>query len=107
MIYKVIIYKVFDCLTLWLFVGSMAILGIGNIDKEKEWDKGHIMHYKLVMGVPVCLGQWVTKIKRQNGKDKKAKIKKQNEINDIIYIYICVCVCVRERERERETNISK
>ena len=61
------------------------------------------MHYKLVMGVPVCLGQWVT------------KIKKQNEINDIIYIYIyicmyvCVCVCEREREREREreTNLSK
>ena len=52
------------------------------------------MHYKLVVGVPMCLGQWVTKIKRQNGKDKKAKIKKQNEINDIIYIYICVCVCV-------------
>ena len=69
------------------------------------------MHYKLVMEVPVCLGQWVTKIKRRNGKDKKAKIKKQNEINDIIYIYMCVCVCVcereRERERERETNLSK
>ena len=59
------------------------------------------MHYKLVVGVPVCLGQWVT------------KIKKQNEINYIIYIYIymyvCVCVCEREREREREreTNLSK
>ena len=52
------------------------------------------MHYKLVIGVPVCLRQWVTKIKRQNGKDKKAKIKKQNEINDIIYICVCVCVCV-------------
>ena len=50
------------------------------------------MHYKLVMGVPVCLGQWVT------------KIKKQNEINDIIYIYVCVCVRERERERERETH---
>ena len=72
-IYKVIIYKSFDCLTLWLFVGSGVILGIGNRDKEKEWDKGHIMHYKLVMGVPVCLGQWVTKIKRQNGKDKETK----------------------------------
>ena len=107
MIYKVIIYKVFDCLTLWLFVGSMAILGIGNRDKEKEWDKGHIMHYKLVIGVPVCLRQWVTKIKRQNGKDKKAKIKKQNEINDIIYIYVCVCVCVWERERERERERDK
>ena len=43
------------------------------------------MHYKLVVGVPVCLGQWVTKIKKQNDKDKKTKIKKQNEINNIIY----------------------
>ena len=42
------------------------------------------MHYKLVVGVPVCLGQWVTKIKRQNDKDKKSKIKKQNEKNNII-----------------------
>ena len=33
------------------------------------------MHYKLVVGVPVCLGQWVT------------KIKKQNEINNIIYMW--------------------
>ena len=81
-----IIYKTFDCLTLWLFVGSGAILGIGNRDKEKEGDKGHIMHYKLVMGVHVCLGQWVTKIRRQNDKDKKTKIKKQNEINNIIYM---------------------
>ena len=80
------IYKAFDCLTLWLFVGSGAILGIGNRDKEKEGDKGHIMHYKLVMGVHVCLGQWVTKIRRQNDKDKKTKIKKQNEINNIIYM---------------------
>ena len=63
------------------------------------------MHYKLVMGVPVCLGQWVTKIKRRNGKDKKAKVKKQNEINDIIYIYMCVCVCVCVSERESETQI--
>ena len=39
MIYKVIIYKTFDCLTLWLFVGSGAILGMGNRDKEKG-DKG-------------------------------------------------------------------
>ena len=28
-----------------------AILGIDNGDKEKEGDKGHIMHYKLVVGV--------------------------------------------------------
>ena len=82
-----IIYKVFDCLTLWLFVGSGAILGICNRDKEKEGDKGHIMHYKLVVGVLACLGQWVTKIKRQNEKDKKTKIKKQNEINNIIYMW--------------------
>ena len=45
------------------------------------------MHYKLVVGVPVCLGQWVTKIKKQNDKDKKTKIKKQNEINNIIYMW--------------------
>ena len=38
-------------MTLWLFVGSGAILGIDNGDKEKEGDKGHIMHYKLVVGV--------------------------------------------------------
>ena len=90
-----IIYKAFDCLTLWLFVGSgailgigsRAILGIGNRDKEKEGDKGHIMHYKLVVGLQVCLGQWVTKIKRPNDKDKKTKIKKQNEINNIIYMW--------------------
>ena len=82
-IYKVIINKTFDCLTLWLFVGSEAILGIWNKDKEKG-DKGHIMHYKLVVGVPMCLGQWVTKIKRKNDKDKKSKIKKQNEKNNII-----------------------
>ena len=87
MIYKLIIYKAFDCLTLWLFVGSGAILGIGNRDKEKEGDKGHIMHYKLVVGVSVCLGQWVTKIKRQNEKYIKTKIKKQNEINNIIYMW--------------------
>ena len=31
------------------------------------------MHYKLVVGVQVCLGQWVTKIKRQNDKDKNKK----------------------------------
>ena len=74
-IYKVIVYKAFDCLTLWLFVGSRAILGIGNRDKEKEGDKGHIMLYKLVVGLQVCLGQWVTTIKRQN------------EINNIIYIW--------------------
>ena len=73
-------------MTLWLLVGSGAILGIGNRDKEKEGDKGHIMHYKLVVGVHVCLGQWVTKIRRQNDKDKKTKIKKQNEINNIIYM---------------------
>ena len=73
MIYKVIIYKAFDCLILWLFVGSGAILGIDNGDKEKEEDRGHIMHYKLVLGVHVCLGQWVTKIKRQNDKDKETK----------------------------------
>ena len=72
-IYKVIIYKAFDCLTLWLFVGSRAILGIGNRDKEKEGDKGHIMLYKLVVGLQVCLGQWVTTIKRQNEKDKETK----------------------------------
>ena len=72
MIYKVIIYKTFDSLTLWLFVGSGAILEIGNKDKEKG-DKGYIMHYKLVLGVHVCLGQWVTKIKRQNDKDKETK----------------------------------
>ena len=82
-----IIYKAFDCLTLWLFVGSGVILGIGNRDKEKEWDKGHIMHYKLVVRWQVCLGKWVTKIKRQNDKDKKTKIKKQNEINNIIYMW--------------------
>ena len=82
-IYKVIINKTFDCLILWQFVGSEAILGIWNKDKEKG-DKGQIMHYKLVVGVPVCLGQWVTKIKRQNDKDKKSKIKKQNEKNNII-----------------------
>ena len=64
MIYKVIIYKTFDCLTLSLFVGSGAILGIGNRDK------GHIMHYKLVMGVLVCLGQWVTKIKKQTQRNR-------------------------------------
>ena len=87
MIYRVIIYKAFDCLTLWLVVGSGAILGIGNRDKEKEGDKWHIMHYKLVVGLQVCLGQWVTKIKRQNDKDKKTKIKKQNEINNIIYMW--------------------
>ena len=86
-IYKVIIYKTFDCLILWLFVSSGAILGIGNRDKEKDGDKGHIMHYKLVVGVPVCLGQWVTKIKRQNEKYIKTKIKKQNEINNIIYMW--------------------
>ena len=45
------------------------------------------MHYKLVVGVPVCLGQWVTKIKKQNDKDKKTKVKKQNEINNIIYMW--------------------
>ena len=73
-----IIYKTFDCLTHWLFVGSGAILGIGNENKKKEGDKGHIVHYKLVVGVPVCLGQWVTKIKIQNDqKKKKTKIKKQ------------------------------
>ena len=44
------------------------------------------MHYKLVVGVPVCVGQWVTKTKKQNDKDKKTKIKKQNEINNIIYM---------------------
>ena len=44
------------------------------------------MHYKLVVGVPVCLGQWVTKIKKQNDKDKKTKVRKQNEINNIIYM---------------------
>ena len=44
------------------------------------------MHYKLVVGVLACLGQWVTKIKRQNDKDKKTKIKKQNEINNIMYM---------------------
>ena len=70
-----IIYKAFDCLTHLQFVGSGAILGIGNRDKEKEGDKGHIMHYKLVVGLPVCLGQWVTEIKRQNDKDKKNKEK--------------------------------
>ena len=86
-IYKVIIYKAFDCLTLWLFVGSGVILGIGNRDKEKEGDKGYIMHYKLVVRLQVCLGKWVTKIKRQNDKDKKTKIKKQNEINNIIYMW--------------------
>ena len=74
-------------MTLWLFVGSGAILEIGNRDKEKEGDKWHIMHYKLVVGVPVCLGQWVTKIKKQNDKDKKTKVKKQNEINNIIYMW--------------------
>ena len=73
-------------MTLWLFVGSEAILGIWNKDKEKG-DKGHIMHYKLVVGVPVCLGQWVTKIKKQNDKDKKTKVRKQNEINNIIYMW--------------------
>ena len=83
MIYKVIIYKAFDCLRLWLFVGSGVILGICNRDKEK-WDKGHIMHYKLVVRLQVCLGKWVTKIKRQNDKDKKTKIKKQNEIKNTI-----------------------
>ena len=43
---------------------------------------------KLVVGLPVCLGHWVTKIKRRNDKDKKkkTKIKKQNEINNIIYM---------------------
>ena len=45
------------------------------------------MHYKLVVGVQVCLGQWVTKIKRQNDKDKKKRIKKQNEIYNIIYMW--------------------
>ena len=79
-IYKVIIYKAFDCLTLWLFVGSGAILGIGNRDKEKEEDKGHIMHYKLVVGVQVCLGQCVTKIRRQNDKDKETKWNKKYNI---------------------------
>ena len=74
-------------MTLWLFVGSGAILEIGNMDKEKEGDKWHIMHYKLVVGVLACLGQWVTKIKRQNDKDKKTKIKKQNEINNIMYMW--------------------
>ena len=44
------------------------------------------MHYKLVVGVPVCLGQWVTKIKKQNDKDKKTKIKKQNGIKNTIYM---------------------
>ena len=87
MIYKVIIYKAFDCLTLWLVVGSGAILGIGNRDKEKEEDKGHIMRYKLVVGVQVCLGQCVTKIRRQNDKDKKTKIKKQNGIKNTIYMW--------------------
>ena len=70
MIYKVIIYKTFDCLTLSLFVGSGAILGMGNRDKEKEGDKGHIIHYKLVVGIPVCLGQWVTKIKKQTQRNR-------------------------------------
>ena len=79
-IYKVIIYKAFDCLTLWLFVGSGAILGIGNRDKEKEEDKGHIMHYKLVVGVQVCLGQCVIKIRRQNDKDKETKWNKKYNI---------------------------
>ena len=48
-------------------------MGIGNENKKKEGDKGHIMHYKLVVGVPVCLGQWVTKIKIQNDQKKKKK----------------------------------
>ena len=65
-----------------MFVGSGVILGIGNRDKEKEGDKGHIMHYKLVVGLLVCLWQWMTKIKRENDKDKK----KKNEINNIIYM---------------------
>ena len=66
MIYKVIIYKAFDCLTLWLFVGSVAILGISNIDKEKEGDKGHIMHYKLVVGGTSVFGA-------MDDKDKETK----------------------------------
>ena len=65
---------------------SLSILDI-FFDKEKEGDKWHIMHYKLVVGVLACLGQWVTKIKRQNDKDKKTKIKKQNEIKNTIYMW--------------------
>ena len=57
-----------------------AILGICNRDKEKEGDKGHIMHYKLVVGVQVCLGQCVTKIRRQNDKDKETKWNKKYNI---------------------------
>ena len=58
-------------------------MGIGNENKKKEGDKGHIMHYKLVVGVLMCLGPWVTK-----KRDKMTKIKKQNEKKKYIYIYI-------------------
>ena len=73
MIYKVIIYKALDCLRLWEFVGSGAILGIGNKDKEKG-DKRHIMHYKLVVG-----GTGVFEAMWQRYRDKMTKIKNKNK----------------------------